>query len=426
MITVEIDACVRGPNWLTFGIAKVGMAEASSDGVGITRNTWGISDDRGTSSSVHARVVSSGSDVCTCRKFRQGDRLQATIDTVEGWCEVSINGDEFMHRFEIPTGTADDYCFAMTFANDHAVTIITDGGNQTAGAPDELNYDHNEMYLNLKRRLKKICSNSGHINHRAAVALANKWSRSHGGDDDEAAAAIKSLLPLVDSIVGGKSKARDAKTKTQPKGNDNDKSAVANAETKIKADADADADGKVNDVPDVTWNSLVQAICWYHVNNERIEKMKQAEEERLLPELARNFLATHGDAASFIAAIQLAEAGTSEEDKKCALAYMKVFPTQMQEWYDYNASLSDPLIKLRNRTCRCLPRHQSSCPPTPTPTPTPSSENSETKERESSEVNMSKRKMKKLIWLQRQQREKEEAEQFAALNDLNDVNDLIA
>ena len=35
----------------------------------------------------------------------------------------------------------------------------------------------------------------------------------------------------------------------------------------------------------------------------------------------------------------------------------------MQAWYDYNASLSEPLFGLpQDRHCRCLPRHTRRCP----------------------------------------------------------------
>ena len=45
-----------------------------------------------------ARVCGSGGDITTCRKFVQGDRVSAMIDTAEGWCNVAINGDEISHR----------------------------------------------------------------------------------------------------------------------------------------------------------------------------------------------------------------------------------------------------------------------------------------------------------------------------------------
>lgn len=43
-----------------------------------------------------------GEDVTTCRKFQEGDRVSAMIDTTEGWCDISINGDEVNHRLAYP------------------------------------------------------------------------------------------------------------------------------------------------------------------------------------------------------------------------------------------------------------------------------------------------------------------------------------
>ena len=45
-----------------------------------------------------ARICGDGEDMATCRKFLQGDRVSAMIDTAEGWCEITINGDEVSHR----------------------------------------------------------------------------------------------------------------------------------------------------------------------------------------------------------------------------------------------------------------------------------------------------------------------------------------
>ena len=43
-----------------------------------------------------------GKDITTCRKFLEGDRVSAMIDTTEGWCDVAINGDEVTHRYSTP------------------------------------------------------------------------------------------------------------------------------------------------------------------------------------------------------------------------------------------------------------------------------------------------------------------------------------
>ncbi|RYG65172.1 hypothetical protein EON64_12480, partial [archaeon] len=50
MIRVVVDVAPKSSNWLTFGVARRGMASSSSDGVGRTANSWGLSDDRSSSS----------------------------------------------------------------------------------------------------------------------------------------------------------------------------------------------------------------------------------------------------------------------------------------------------------------------------------------------------------------------------------------
>ena len=95
--------------------------------MGRTPGSWGICDDRGTGDMGHARVYADSTEVAQCRKFLPNDRLCAVLNTTEGWCEVSINSDEFLIRFDVPIGRAEDYQFAMTFANDHRAVIVQEG-----------------------------------------------------------------------------------------------------------------------------------------------------------------------------------------------------------------------------------------------------------------------------------------------------------
>ena len=85
--TIVIDRCQRGPNWLTFGLAKRSMPTSSSDGVGRTRDTWGLCDDR-SSAAGRCRVCSCGTELSTCRKFQCGDVLSALVDLIEVPCII--------------------------------------------------------------------------------------------------------------------------------------------------------------------------------------------------------------------------------------------------------------------------------------------------------------------------------------------------
>jgi len=176
LLRIVVDKASRTSNWLTFGLARAGMQATSSDGVGRTSNTWGVADDR--SSSADATVSASGSRVGRFRKFQCGDVLTCEVDVCAGWCDVSLNDRECEYRFDIPSGTMNDYYFAMTFANDHQVSINCDVMGSTASTSNGsasastsgkvgastnvvtaggcLNAEHSFMYNCFRRQLKNL------------------------------------------------------------------------------------------------------------------------------------------------------------------------------------------------------------------------------------------------------------------------------
>ena len=113
------------------------------------------------------------------------------------------------------------------------------------------------------------------------------------------------------------------------------------------------------------WQELVYAVCWYRVNKSVLEVAE-------LWTLAQRFLNLHGDSAPFIAAAYCASCADTqstfecpgEDDKKMALAFMGHFPEDMEGWYNYNASLEEPMLGLEraDKACRCIPRHFKQCP----------------------------------------------------------------
>ena len=113
------------------------------------------------------------------------------------------------------------------------------------------------------------------------------------------------------------------------------------------------------------WQELVYAVCWYRVNKSVLEVAE-------LWTLAQRFLNLHGDSAPFIAAAYCASCADTqstfecpgEDEKKMALAFMGHFPEDMEGWYDYNASLEEPMLGLErtDKACRCIPRHFKQCP----------------------------------------------------------------
>jgi hypothetical protein len=123
-VNILLEKATISSNWLTFGICKSGMINASSDGFGKTDDTWGLRDDR-SSATLLPVVAVNGSDINTlARKLRQGDLLTIKVDVKNGTAELFVNHNEYTHRFTIPPGRPSDYWFGLTFANDHKVTIL--------------------------------------------------------------------------------------------------------------------------------------------------------------------------------------------------------------------------------------------------------------------------------------------------------------
>lgn len=333
---VVVDAAPKSSNWLTFGVAMIGMPNSSSDGIGRTARTWGLSDDRSSSSS-HCIVASSGSEVASFRKLQAGDILGAIIDVNEGWCEISVNENEFVHRFAIPTGTMDEYTFAMTFANDHRVSIIYEPLGMSKEAPKrngELNTDHTAMFNSLKKNIKNILADScdddphGHVPTSGLMTTGEKWLELCGNDDVSARDHYNELKSLLDCIFGGK-RSSDA----------------ANLSSLIKKDSI---------FHNISWKTLLEAVSWYRHNRDRFKQEQKYH-------FALNFAQCFGEDAPFIAAYRAANRAEKSEMEE-ALAYMQFFSEEMNTWYDYDSKSSDPMIENIAKNCRCLPRHMRSCP----------------------------------------------------------------
>jgi len=358
---VMLKSAPKSSNWITFGLARKGMASSSSDGVGRTNNTWGLSDDRSSSTS-HSLLVANGQEMSNFRKLRVGDVLSATVSLLENYCDISVNDNELQYRFNIPPGTMKDYCFAMTFANDHRVTIIYDdsnltnsnnsptadkndqkiGGNNIIPQPQfvTLNSDQSRMMSALKKQLKLIIaainsekSTDNDSNAMQLLGDAFAWQQSCGGDHDEAIRCYNVLANEVEVLLNMRRKSPSSNSENS--GN----------EEKCQLSM-------------LSWNNILDALSWYRQHKEQILM------ERDLA-MANHFYMVHGDDASFFAAMNLVEYHTHKvesDEQMASLAYMKIFESDMQQWYEYNASLEDPLIPNLNKRCRCVPRHGKKCP----------------------------------------------------------------
>lgn len=417
MFRVVIDAAPRSSNWLTFGVAKKGMPTSSSDGVGRTQQTWGISDDR--SSSSNSIVASSGLEVGTFRKLQVGDILMAVIDIIDGWCEISVNEVEFVHRFLIPHGTIEEYCFAMTFANDHRVTILTDQidpsqriklcelrhnselnpkKNDDIPACD-LNPEHILMLSHFKKYLKNIIktADNNDDDFMPSIIVAdtsntfNYNSTSSGFNQSFSSSSSKDRVTNL--FICKKCNKNNFENYLETNGNewiklfDNDKAVAQDKYEKIREEIEIFLSLKKNItenntiipfnletalIGNMTWKNLYFAICWYSLNKKKFEKDREIEK-------ANKFIEMHGADASFMAAMTLADPAfllvnsrrlnggfeknlNLKPEQENALAYMKHNPEIMNEWYEYDKNQSDPMIENVCKDCQCLPRHIRHCP----------------------------------------------------------------
>lgn len=337
MITVQVTEAPMKTNWLTFGLAHKDFRDSSSDGVGRDRNTWGINDDRSASGNTgDCHLSGTENEDTTMRKIKEGDVLQMLVDTREGWCEFILNYGEVTHRFTIPSSDdKDSYIFAATLATDTQITILNDMKIEDSDQ-DSLNPSHTEMYNSLRSYVRRTLKpDSGDVMKESIEANAKKWvrhcfSRSEPANPE---AVLGYITPFIVSVTDG---------------------------VRLESDELTRMDGYMKEYG-ITWQVFYQAVCWNAVNSSMLEKKKQINDSAI-------FIAEHGlDNAPFMAACLLADcnkATSSAEQKRMALAYMRLNPIQMHDWYDYNASLSEPMLGLdrADKDCCCLPRHHSRCP----------------------------------------------------------------
>jgi len=339
MFRVSVDVAPRSSNWLTFGLARRGMATTSSDGVGRTANTWGIADDR--SSNSLPVISASGTNVGNFRKLAVGDVLLAEVDVASGWLEIRLNEHECTHRFEIPAGAMEDYVFAMTFANDHQVTIQYDDMAPSmnpvgeARREGELNIEHTRMFTAFKKQLKLLLAEDDvPINSSASAVIATPVS------------ALKTSAKAWVETCGGEDAANNCFE------------AVRTELSKFMKFGREYPWKEPSVLPWLLWRDVVDAASWYHDNRLALREARETE-------LAYTFQLTHQADAPFIAAVTLCDFHSrraEKEEVQAALAYMRLFAEEMNEWYDYDAQSREPMVENVAKGCRCLPRHVKTCP----------------------------------------------------------------
>lgn len=342
MFRVSVDVAPRSSNWLTFGLARRGMATTSSDGVGRTVNTWGVADDR--SSSSLPIVSACGTNVGHFRKLAVGDVLSAEVDVATGWFEIRLNDGEYTHRFDIPVGSMEDYLFAMTFANDHQVTIQYDDtapGSVVAGSSKggEMNLEHTRMYNSFRKQLKLLLTEPEDANSSAGADTGTS----------SLSAALSQLRTPASKWVDTCGSATSAS---------NYYDAIRGELHALVKFGREHPWKEASSLPWLTWQDILDAASWFYDNRAALKESHDAG-------LAYTFSLTHGADAPFIAALNLADFHTHRVEKadvQASLAFMRFYPDEMNEWYDYDIHSPEPMIENVVKVCRCLPRHIKKCP----------------------------------------------------------------
>jgi hypothetical protein len=257
---VRIVECLHSQNTLSFGLAKRTMPKESSDGVGRSSNSWGIHDERG-STGEPVKASSCGSKVATAtRKFAVNDVLKCVVDLIRGTCEISLNDTEFVHQFAIPAGKPEDYYFAMTFANDHKVTLIDDPSMSQNTCDEEavgiFNAEHGEMYRALIVRLRKIITGDSAIDMTRIKDLADKYPQAMQRGREDCSKELLKLQPLISWV-----------TKTKPE--------LLKPERREKINQSVQLLGDESSAPaPLSWQELVYAVSFMTVYKQDIRDAK--------------------------------------------------------------------------------------------------------------------------------------------------------
>jgi len=220
----------------------------------------------------------------------------------KGYCEVSINDGDFSISFEIPVGSRDSYMFGMTFATDHAVTIVHDdrrlltaiGADNAHGA---YNINHANMMASLKKLLQNILCNHpstrrhpllrSYIQQQAAI-----WATTHRHPAAEVLSASK-LVCRMESLIentlghaclnaffsGNLRESTKMKVSKAEKRRMKKKKLIA-AIKRIHSEshspnthADDEDVSESSELNNLTVNGFVQAICWARCAKDKAEAL---------------------------------------------------------------------------------------------------------------------------------------------------------
>ena len=253
--------------------------------------------------------------------MKQGDVLECLVDCMDGYCEI-YNNRELIYKFDIPRCSHEEYQFSMTFANDHSAAIISSlskRSNIYGVIALGLNIDHYELYDCFKRLLRSLTNNFPSLFSKDFIIYySNLFESIHKGKD--LITIVQGMLNTIDLLLHKKAWKNEFQKNLE-----------------------------------ITWSEILGVACFYHLNQEVIEKER-------METLSLKFLNEYGSNATFCAANILANSNEFGETFQAAKAFVQLNPTIMNDWYDYNLSMDEPLINnFKDIGCICLPRCTSIC-----------------------------------------------------------------
>jgi hypothetical protein len=330
-------------NCVTFGLCRIengkpSMSISGSDGVGHNRDTIGFFESRGdsTSGNIFGYLFgTSPSKYAVWRKLKDGDILTAEYNKVTRELVMSLNYTEMSLKIDwLPDY---DYCFALTIANEHKFRII----KETDASVGSSSNNSNKAFLGLSNNLAlaKYVNADQCLQYQGMLQFLNYLAKT----------PYKKLDPAMKSIV-------------------NEYINIGKSSMDL-LDSELDYIGVVKNFVNqkplglsspLSLTDLVIGFCFDLVSSEKQYQNK-------IVKLAKEFLDLYKEDAPFVAAAICCggQGGkASEEVVEMAVAFMMEHPKECNEWYAYNASLSESLLPELSRvprSCTCLPRCLKNC-----------------------------------------------------------------
>jgi hypothetical protein len=364
-IRIFMEETTHTPSLLAIGLTRQPMPVSDGEGIGMRRDSWGLLQDSAASSN-YCTIMECGKSVEKIRKIVKGDTVSLSVDVIEGWCELVINEVDYKHLFKIPTtGNPDEYYFAANIAVNHKLSLVIDNTSSkgalsefeaneshkqpTPGKLTKLNECHTAMYHTFKKFVRKMMQDclddeeneTVQISTSSANSLTSglkypietsgdEWLKMWNNDSKLAFERFQIIQPSILSFLG------------------------LNTNRYLRKHSSSRKDESTT----LTFETLLEAVSWFNHHQNQIKS-------ELRTEMGLNFMVMHGPNAPFIAASNMAEYYThriDSDDRLASLAYMHIFPEEMNAWYEYNEVMSDPIVPNVARGCRCLPRHIRTCP----------------------------------------------------------------